>query len=1161
MNTSVIIPAFNAATTLDRSVQSLLAQTQSNWEAIIINDGSTDNTAEVATQFSIKDSRIRVLTQPNQGVSVARNTGIAAARYDWLLFLDADDWIAPHFLERIYQPLSQDASFDLIHCQWSWVAADGTRHDYPLPTLKDMFPQTARGCPLAVHGCVVRKVVVEAVGGFDPSLQTCEDWDLWQKLARMGIQTEGVPEVMAFYHMRAGSLSNQADQMLKDGLVVIERGYSCDQRIPDPIPDYCNGLPPVDLYEVKLGYIASVAALLVGVNQDACRILAAIESQTLPSLDPHAIAYAFFESTPLPTCQSTKQLYSLWTSRQSLINRFLEALAAKVQIPQLAEQVNQELIELILEHADLPLPVAEAGIFVDQIEITTPIKDICLPPSTQQFFAIVTWNGDRIGVVKLPSCDGKVSAWVLVDAIAAQWFWIILGRYFEQTIYSQRNDFKVLRDSQSLPSIHSQKGWETFLQEFWGCPKWAEADFYRSTSSQKQAPQQLAESGWITIELSQPLPRVTFNTRELRISLTLAGVGIGVISLPAPSANKTTILSAQDLRVAITTEGGLELCRGAVREALVGHQPPQSLRVALQAKAQKTAELTDMDSSILRLGYRFDPLGTSASRRAQLPIATHAAVLELLATTHEAYYPTDLNSQAITQIVYDPGWVDRQISQRTARTTVSQQRPVLSTQQYDRTFFEKLFASQPNPWKYTSNYEQIKYQQTLSLLPAQPIPKALELACAEGHFTRQLAPLVNVLVAADISQVALDQAAKRCQEFEHIRYYQLDLAKDPIPEQYHLIVCSEVLYYVGQIADLRQVALKLANALEPDGYLLMAHGHVWTEDPDQPGFDWNVPFGAKTINTVFSRQGQFKLVKEIVTPIYRIQLFQRKPRFQWNGFRSPYRITYLQQPTPLPPNVENQIIWGHAQEQLDEVDLTDPDTSHFTHQLPILMYHHIADQGSDSLQQWRLSPHMFEIQLKYLYDLGYYSISLDQWSHSLRTNQPLPGKAVAITFDDGYKTFFTHAWPLLQRYGFTATVFLVASRVGHVNDWDDHYGDPLPLMDWDQIGELQQAGVYFGSHSFTHRSLTRCTPAEMIEEGARSRARLEEQLNQPIKSIAYPYGQVNSMVAHLMGACGYTIGVTCHEGLSQLNNPALLLPRQEITGLDRLREFMTKLDP
>lgn len=93
MKVSVVIPAHNAAATIAETLQSLQSQSFTGWEAIVVDDGSRDTTSEIVSRFAQEDSRIRIVSQPNQGVSAARNTGIEHAGADWLLFLDADDWI------------------------------------------------------------------------------------------------------------------------------------------------------------------------------------------------------------------------------------------------------------------------------------------------------------------------------------------------------------------------------------------------------------------------------------------------------------------------------------------------------------------------------------------------------------------------------------------------------------------------------------------------------------------------------------------------------------------------------------------------------------------------------------------------------------------------------------------------------------------------------------------------------------------------------------------------------------------------------------------------------------------------------------------------------------------------------------------------------------
>lgn len=218
MRVSVIVAAFNAAETHHETVASLRGQTSSDWEAVIVDDGSTDATAAIAASAAADDSRIRLLSEPHRGASAARNAGIRAARGDWLLFLDADDWLAPEHLELMTGVLASDPRLDAVHCGWARVAPPGTRVGQEFaPALADLFPILACYCPFAIHACIVRRTLVEAAGGFDSRLETCEEWDMWQRVARCGARFGTVPEVLAFYRSRPGSASTNIARCLVDG--------------------------------------------------------------------------------------------------------------------------------------------------------------------------------------------------------------------------------------------------------------------------------------------------------------------------------------------------------------------------------------------------------------------------------------------------------------------------------------------------------------------------------------------------------------------------------------------------------------------------------------------------------------------------------------------------------------------------------------------------------------------------------------------------------------------------------------------------------------------------------------------------------------------------------------------------------------------------------
>ena len=164
-----------------------------------------------------------------------------------------------------------------------------------------------------------------------------------------------------------------------------------------------------------------------------------------------------------------------------------------------------------------------------------------------------------------------------------------------------------------------------------------------------------------------------------------------------------------------------------------------------------------------------------------------------------------------------------------------------------------------------------------------------------------------------------------------------------------------------------------------------------------------------------------------------------------------------------------------------------------------------------------------------------------------------------ITFDDGYLDFQTHAWPLLQRYGFSATVSLVTGAIEESNSWDRAYGERVPLLGQQALLQLQDEGVTFGSHSISHRPMTGPSPADVVCEGLRSRLTLEHMLGLPTQAFAYPYGDTDQVVQHLIGACGYLFGLSCRHGFSSFDDSLLALPRIEVGGLDRFQDFVARL--
>jgi peptidoglycan/xylan/chitin deacetylase (PgdA/CDA1 family) len=169
---------------------------------------------------------------------------------------------------------------------------------------------------------------------------------------------------------------------------------------------------------------------------------------------------------------------------------------------------------------------------------------------------------------------------------------------------------------------------------------------------------------------------------------------------------------------------------------------------------------------------------------------------------------------------------------------------------------------------------------------------------------------------------------------------------------------------------------------------------------------------------------------------------------------------------------------------------------------------HSLDQSGSSIS---LTPDEFRRQLAWLTSGSVRVVSVDQLLAMTDDTA-----AVALTFDDGFVNFATEAAPLLRQYGFPVTLFIVTGHVGGDNRWRGR-GDPgipvLPLLDWDALGRLRDAGVTLGAHSRSHPRLSRCGAEELRIELAFAADEIERQLGERPRGFAYPYGDVTAPVA------------------------------------------------
>jgi peptidoglycan/xylan/chitin deacetylase (PgdA/CDA1 family) len=184
---------------------------------------------------------------------------------------------------------------------------------------------------------------------------------------------------------------------------------------------------------------------------------------------------------------------------------------------------------------------------------------------------------------------------------------------------------------------------------------------------------------------------------------------------------------------------------------------------------------------------------------------------------------------------------------------------------------------------------------------------------------------------------------------------------------------------------------------------------------------------------------------------------------------------------------------------------------------PVLMYHSVSSATTPDPHLLRVHPDRLDAQLRTLRRLGLRGVSLGEL---VRARDRGEGRRlVGLTFDDGYVDFLDHAVPVLARHGMTATVYVVAGRLGGQNDWDG--GPRLDLLDADGVRRAAAAGHEVGSHALSHPHLPTLDPAALRNEAVESRRVLEEVLDGPVAGFCYPYGEADAAVAEAVRAAGY----------------------------------------
>lgn len=224
---SVIIPLYNLREFVSEAIDGTLAQTLPDGaiEIIVIDDGSTDGGGELVRRYG---DRVRYHRQDNRGLSAARNAGIAASRAPFLMFLDADDRILPGKLEAQLDAFSLHPDVGIVYTGWRYIDEAG----HPLPQhgwsrdTGDVLDRLLLGNIIHPLAALVRRDLVERAGGFDESLTSVEDWDLWLRISRAGARWHCVDRPLAEYRIRTGAMHDHPQRMLDNRLRVLGKFFA-----------------------------------------------------------------------------------------------------------------------------------------------------------------------------------------------------------------------------------------------------------------------------------------------------------------------------------------------------------------------------------------------------------------------------------------------------------------------------------------------------------------------------------------------------------------------------------------------------------------------------------------------------------------------------------------------------------------------------------------------------------------------------------------------------------------------------------------------------------------------------------------------------------------------------------------------------------------------
>mgnify|MGYP003493513329 CR=1 FL=1 len=221
------------------------------------------------------------------------------------------------------------------------------------------------------------------------------------------------------------------------------------------------------------------------------------------------------------------------------------------------------------------------------------------------------------------------------------------------------------------------------------------------------------------------------------------------------------------------------------------------------------------------------------------------------------------------------------------------------------------------------------------------------------------------------------------------------------------------------------------------------------------------------------------------------------------------------------------------------------------------MYHDITKEEKPCADMV-VTLQSFSAQMQWLSLKKFQTLTVVQLINQLTQSKKLSGKLCLITFDDAYSTVLHYAKPIMDQYGFVATVFPVVAAIGKHNIWDPHL-PKRPCMNRHELKLLQRNNWEIGSHGLTHINLARSQPERIRKEVQESKQQLEQTLGEAVQTFCYPYGACSSQAHTIVKSAGYTSACAIKPQTSSVTDDVLALRRVYVRGSDSLLSFRRKI--